>query len=46
MTAMHKASDNADDMLRNLNLRYNKVRQSMVTKELLDIMGGDGSRKL
>ena len=46
MTAMHKASDNADDMLRNLNLRYNKVRQSMVTKELLDIMGGESSRKL
>ena len=44
MTAMHKASDNADDMLKELNLRYNKARQSMVTKELLDILGGQGSR--
>lgn len=46
MTAMHKASDNADDMLKDLDRRYNKARQSMVTKELLDIMGGEGSRTL
>ncbi|MFP4065331.1 MAG: ATP synthase F1 subunit gamma [Bacteroidales bacterium] len=44
MTAMHNASDNADDMLKDLNLRYNKARQAMVTKELMDIMGGQGTR--
>jgi len=46
MTAMHKASDNADDMLKELNLRYNKARQSMVTKELLDIVGGERPRAI
>ncbi len=46
MTAMHKASDNADDMLKELNLRYNKARQSMVTKELLDIIGGERPRTI
>ncbi len=46
MTAMHKASDNADDMLKDLNLRYNKARQSMVTKELLDIVGGERPRTI
>ncbi|MCX7953815.1 MAG: ATP synthase F1 subunit gamma, partial [Bacteroidales bacterium] len=40
MTAMHKATDNANDMIRELRLYYNKVRQANITKELLDIMGG------
>ncbi len=40
MTAMHKATDNADEMLKNLTLSYNKARQAAVTRELLDIVGG------
>ena len=40
MTAMHKATDNATEMIRDLNLEYNKARQSAITKELLDIVGG------
>jgi len=40
MTAMHKATDNATEMIRDLNLEYNKARQSSITKELLDIVGG------
>ena len=40
MTAMHKATDNATEMIRDLNLEYNKARQNAITKELLDIVGG------
>ncbi len=40
MTAMHKATDNADEMIKTLTLSYNKVRQASVTKELMDIIGG------
>ncbi len=40
MTAMHKATDNADEMLKTLTLSYNKARQAAVTRELLDIVGG------
>ncbi len=40
MTAMHKATDNADELLKTLTLSYNKARQSSVTRELLDIVGG------
>ncbi len=40
MTAMHKATDNADEMLKSLTLSYNKARQAAVTRELLDIVGG------
>jgi F-type H+-transporting ATPase subunit gamma len=42
MTAMHQATDNADDMLKSLTLSYNKARQASVTRELLDIVGGAG----
>lgn len=44
MTAMHKATDNADEMLKSLTLSYNKARQAAVTRELLDIVGGAGQR--
>ena len=44
MTAMHQATDNADDMLKSLTLSYNKARQASVTRELLDIVGGAGRR--
>lgn len=40
MVAMQTATDNADELLRGLNLQYNKSRQQAITNELLDIMGG------
>jgi F-type H+-transporting ATPase subunit gamma len=40
MTAMDAATNNADDMISFLTLRYNKARQETITKELLDIVGG------
>lgn len=40
MVAMQTATDNADDLLRGLNLQYNKSRQAAITSELLDIVGG------
>ena len=40
MVAMQTATDNADELLRELNLQYNKSRQQAITNELLDIMGG------
>jgi F-type H+-transporting ATPase subunit gamma len=40
MVAMQTATDNADQLLRDLNLEYNKSRQSAITNELLDIVGG------
>ena len=39
MVAMQTATDNADELLRDLNLQYNKSRQQAITNELLDIMG-------
>ena len=40
MVAMQTATDNADELLRQLNLQYNKSRQQAITNELLDIAGG------
>ena len=40
MVAMQTATDNADDLLRDLNWQYNKSRQQAMTNELLDIVGG------
>lgn len=40
MVAMQTATDNADELLRDLNLQYNKGRQQAITNELLDIVGG------
>jgi F-type H+-transporting ATPase subunit gamma len=40
MIAMDKATKNADDMISHLTLEYNKARQSAITSELLDIVGG------
>lgn len=40
MVAMQTATDNADELLRDLNLQYNKSRQQAITSELLDIVGG------
>lgn len=40
MTAMHKATDNADELRRALSLEYNKARQAAITNEILEIVGG------
>ncbi len=40
MTAMHKATDNAKEMLRSLKISYNKARQAAITNEILEIVGG------
>ncbi|MFC1994565.1 ATP synthase F1 subunit gamma [Chloroflexota bacterium] len=40
MVAMRNATDNAKEMIEELTLTYNKVRQEMITNELLDISGG------
>lgn len=40
MTAMHQATDNAKELLRDLNLSYNKARQASITKEILEIVSG------
>ena len=44
MVAMQTATDNADELLRDLNLQYNKSRQQAITSELLDIVGGSADK--
>lgn len=40
MTAMHKATDNATGLIKELQLHYNKARQAAITNEILEIVGG------
>ncbi|HIA35557.1 MAG TPA: ATP synthase F1 subunit gamma [Flavobacteriales bacterium] len=40
MTAMHKATENASDMLKELKITYNKARQASITNELIEIVSG------
>ena len=40
MVSMKNATDNADNLIRDLTLEYNKLRQGNITKELLEIAGG------
>lgn len=40
MTAMHKATDNAGTLIKELKLMYNKARQAAITNEILEIVGG------
>ena len=40
MTAMDKATENADELLRDLKISYNKARQEVITSELAEIVGG------
>jgi F-type H+-transporting ATPase subunit gamma len=40
MTAMHKATDNASEIIKSLQLEYNKARQAAITNEILEIVGG------
>ncbi|MEE9449525.1 MAG: ATP synthase F1 subunit gamma [Ignavibacteriaceae bacterium] len=45
MTAMDNATTNAQEMIRNLNLTYNKERQAAITKEILEIVSGANALK-
>lgn len=40
MTAMNKATDNAQELIKQLKLSYNKARQAAITGEILEIVGG------
>ncbi len=40
MTAMDKATENANDILKELKIQYNKARQESITNEILEIVGG------
>lgn len=40
MTSMHKATDNATELIHELQLAYNKARQTSITNEILEIVGG------
>ncbi len=40
MTAMHKATDNAGELVKDLKLTYNKARQAAITGEILEIVAG------
>jgi F-type H+-transporting ATPase subunit gamma len=40
MVSMKNATDNAEDLIKDLTLEYNKLRQGNITKELLEIAGG------
>jgi F-type H+-transporting ATPase subunit gamma len=40
MTAMHKATDNATSMIRDLTLQYNKARQAAITNQILEVVSG------
>lgn len=45
MKAMRGATENADSMIRELTVSYNRMRQSQITSEIADIMGGRGRPK-
>ncbi|HZH04138.1 MAG TPA: F0F1 ATP synthase subunit gamma, partial [Myxococcaceae bacterium] len=40
MSAMENATSNASDMIGNLTLYYNRTRQAVITKELMEIVSG------
>ena len=40
MSAMDNATRNAGDMIKSLQLRYNRARQAQITKELIEIISG------
>lgn len=45
MTAMHKATDNATEMIKDLKLTYNKARQATITNEIIEIVSGANALK-
>ena len=46
MTAMHQATDNAEEMIDSLVLQRNKARQAAITKELIEIISGSRALKI
>ena len=40
MVAMKAATENADEMIRQLSMTYNRARQSQITGEIMEIIGG------
>jgi len=40
MTAMHKATDNATELIKDLTLQYNKARQAAITNQILEVVTG------
>ena len=40
MTAMHQATDNATEMIKDLKMKYNNARQAAITNEILEITAG------
>lgn len=45
MSAMDGATKNADELITNLNLKYNRIRQSAITQEISEIVGGAEAQK-
>jgi F-type H+-transporting ATPase subunit gamma len=43
VVAMRNATENAEDMIKDLTSLYNRERQNQITSELLDIIGGVGA---
>ena len=46
MVAMENATENAEDMIKDLTMEFNKERQASITKEILEIVGGAEALKL
>ncbi len=40
MVAMKAATENADDLIQRLSRQYNRARQSRITSEIMDVIGG------
>jgi F-type H+-transporting ATPase subunit gamma len=45
MQAMDSATENAQEMLQDLSLLYNRVRQAAITKEITEVVGGVQARE-
>lgn len=45
MQAMDGATKNADDLLNSLDAKYNRIRQSIITQEISEIVGGAEAQK-
>ena len=46
MVAMENATENAEEMIKDLTMEFNKARQASITKEILEIVGGAEALKL
>ena len=45
MTAMDEATENANDILQSLNIKFNRIRQGIITQEISEIVGGAEAQK-